>query len=256
MHGDADALKSNNTESATTSTTNQQNNESAQSSSGADQGSTSTIVSPVTGTPAKEQVTATTTQNAQPQLPVNTNTTREITRPDDVAQIHATLNFVNQNNPDQVITTLKLTNDYGPTIYDALGDDVYDYIVKKDYPSYVLLPADEYKAKVNYVSHNGTDYFKDPKLAVTFAQWQKEYQAGEHPLFGYTTTDDDDYTQQDLNSGRQVLKNGETYTIKLKGLNKRATSLNVYRLVRTTPAERDINYVKYLGEGTTEQLAY
>ena len=57
-------------------------------------------------------------------------------------------NFVNHNT-GEVVKSVQLTAKDGQTLYDALGTDVYDYIVETDYPSYTRLPDDEYRAKVN-----------------------------------------------------------------------------------------------------------
>ncbi|AUI75980.1 hypothetical protein QFX17_00700 [Lactobacillus helveticus] len=77
-------------------------------------------------------------------------------------------------------------------MYDALGTDVYDYILQ-DYPSYVRLSSENYEAKVNYHGYNDYDHmFNDPKLAEEFTKWQKEFKAGQHPLMDAVPFEDDE----------------------------------------------------------------
>lgn len=196
-------------------------------------------------------------QITQPQQPVTASIDQlKGTQNDSDKIIHVTANFVNHVN-NKTVKKVELTAKQGETLYDALGADVYTYILETDYPSYVLLPSDEYKAKVNYHGFTGTNYFNDPKLAEDFAKWQQEYKEGKHPLMGYLPYENDpeNLAHQDLFSGRKILKDGETVNIPVETPG-RSPRVNVYVLLSSTPAQRVVNYNKYLGEGKKEQLAY
>lgn len=107
----------------------------------------------------------------------NTNKKQATDTQKDPDEIHVTANFVNHNT-GEVIKAVELTAKDGQTLYDALGTDVYDYILQ-DYPSYVRLSSEDYEAKVNYHGYNDYDHmFNDPKLAEEFTKWQKEFKAG------------------------------------------------------------------------------
>ncbi len=176
-------------------------------------------------------------------------------------EIHATLNFVRYDNggtePKETVNSIKITARQGQTLNDALGTYPYDYILK-DYPSWIKLPDNEFKTKVN-LSYEGQNYFNDPQLTADYEKWYQEYQAGQHPLFGYITyePDTDNQANQDLLAGRVILKDKETYNIPVKSIKTgRGFVRNIWVLLRSTPAQRHINYNKYLGEGKQEELAY
>lgn len=177
-------------------------------------------------------------------------------------------NFVNHNT-GEVVKSVQLTAKDGQTLYDALGTDVYDYIVETDYPSYTRLPDDEYRAKVNWSGYNDYDpnhMFNDPKLAEEFTQWQKEYKAGQHPLMDMIPYADDtvNLSHQDLFAGRIILHDGQNINIPVislwnddrSGRFKTDYPVNIYMLTRSTSAERNINYHQYRGHDKSTKIAY
>lgn len=180
-------------------------------------------------------------------------------------EIHATMNFVSVDENGRAITntpvkSVEFTGRPGSTVYDALGKkDVYSYMLE-DYPSYLLLPLEEFKTKVHYDHRDGNtlkDYFNDPKIAADYEQWYQEYKNGQHPLFAYLPYDDKDYTDQDLLAGRTVLEDHGTYTIRVrKQGTKRYNRDSVFRLETYVQTERNINYFQYRGQSNHEKQVH